>query len=505
MSAVEGIREKAFVIRVAQRLAGPAEAIAGFQEIIVEELRAAGPAEALEDALKVQEAARMLLLQVSALTGGGSPPDRARLRHDLRTPVNAVLGYSELILEEHAGTLPAAVLADIRTVIGECALLVGQIDRVTGDAAEIETAAIDALAAVSLERTLTRSRRRREELAGHVLVIDDTQQTRELLRRQLMRQGHEVTAAASAAEALEILERGGIELALVDILMPDMNGIELLTRLRAQDRWQQLPVIMVSGLTDLRAVTRCIEAGAEDYLEKPVDAVLLRSRVQAALQKARWQQKEHDYIAQVEYERDRADALLHAMLPAPVIRRLRAGEEVIADRFDAATIVFADIVDFTPLTRRIPAEELVGRLAELFLAFDGIAERHGIEKIKTIGDAYMAACGVPEPAEDHAARAFDFARDLIAATRDGSGGLDIRVGLHAGPVVAGLIGRVRFLYDVWGETVNLASRLESTGVPGHIHLTGEAAAHLRADQRRGWEARGAELKGIGWTETFLAR
>ncbi|MFD0981946.1 adenylate/guanylate cyclase domain-containing protein [Tropicimonas aquimaris] len=498
------IRRKALLIRVAQRLSGPAEAIAGFQDIVLEELRKSGPNDALADALKVQVAAHDLLARVEAIKNGDEQPtDKNRLRHDLRTPVNAILGYSELIVEDFGDEISPSVLADIRTVIGECAILVSQIDRVLDVNPDSSMTGIDSLTAHSLEQTLSIAHRNREEMKGRILVVDDTAQNRDLLQRQLVRQGHEVVAAASGTEALAMVAREEFDLALVDILMPDLNGIELLARLKANDDWRQIPVIMVSGLNEIHAVTRCIEAGAEDYLEKPVDQVLLNSRVRACLEKRRWQLREREYIAQIEYERDRADALLHTMLPAPVIQRLRDGEDVIADRFETATVVFADIVDFTPMAASMPPADLVKRLTSVFLAFDDIAHQHGIEKIKTIGDAYMAACGIPEPREDHAHRSLDFARDLIRATSDQTEALSIRVGMHCGPVIAGLVGRVRFVYDIWGETVNLASRLEATGVPGRIHLSAPAFRLVEDAFESAPDTRVQTLKGIGEIQTFV--
>jgi class 3 adenylate cyclase len=285
--------------------------------------------------------------------------------------------------------------------------------------------------------------------------------------------------------------------------MPDMNGIELLARLKADTRWRDIPVIMVSGLKETKAVVRCIAAGAEDYLQKPIDAVLLHSRVNACLERIRWHRREKQFLARIEYERDRADTLLHAMLPAPVILRLQAGETVIADRFDSATIVFADIVDFTPLVARTDPPHLLRQLAAIFSAFDDLSAEYGIEKIKTIGDAYMAVAGVPDPREDHAERALGFARALIATMAGEVGqGLAIRVGLHTGPVIAGLVGRLRFVYDVWGETVNLASRLEASGQPGRIHVS-EASHGILSHAARCPEARMHELKGLGRVRTFL--
>ncbi|MBE9639350.1 adenylate/guanylate cyclase domain-containing protein [Salipiger mangrovisoli] len=500
------IREVALATRVIQRLAGPAEAIAGIQAIVLEEIRALHLPEVEADAERVAAAAQELLTMIAVVADSGvAPSERQRVRHDLRTPITAIIGYSELVAEEFSEALPEGVRQDIRSVVGECALLLAQIDRVLGPeagAAGLAGSALDGRIAASVERSLSRDGGVAHGKGGRVLVIDDTAENRDLLRRQLGRHGHEVSTAASAAEGLAILERADIDVILIDVLMPDMNGIELLARIKQAPDWRHIPVIVISGLKDLRAVSRCIAAGAEDYLQRPVDAVLLHARVGSCLEKHRWHQRELRYLAEIEYERDRADALLHAMLPAPVITRLRAGETVIADRVPATTIVFADIVGFTPWTARLDPGDLLHRLTEIFLAFDDLAAQHGVEKIKTIGDAYMAASGVPLPAEDHAERALRFARAIlpeIAARTDGE--MTLRVGLHSGPVIAGLIGRSRFVYDVWGETVNLASRIEGAGVPGRIHLSDVTRQLLRGGGA--FEPRISALRGVGALRTYL--
>lgn len=506
MLAGEDIRRRALAAHVMRRLAGPAEAIAGIQDIVVEEIRPLSLPDALEDVELVQGAAHDLLGMLASIDAGNVDlADRARLRHDLRTPINAIIGYSELVLEDFADQLPEAVTADIRTVVGECALLLGQMDRVLGPDADAEDVSeADTQIAAELEKSLTSVKSEAPVERGHILVIDDTEANRSLMQRQLERRGHEVTTVGSAAEGLRALETTNFDLVLVDILMPDMNGIELLARMKQHEHWRHVPVIVISGLKEMRAVTRCIAAGAEDYLQKPVDPLLLLSRVEACLEKLRWHQRELRYIAEIEYERDRADSLLRAMLPGPIIDRLRNGESIIADRIEGATIIFADLVDFTPLTNRIDPSELVRHLSNIFLAFDDIAVRHRVEKIKTIGDAYMAASGVPEPSEDAAHRAYDFARDIAAFMQtEEAGGLSLRIGMHTGPVIAGLIGRMRSVYDVWGDTVNVASRLESTGQPGHIHVS-QTTRDLLAGQRSfSTEERLSALKGLGEVRTFL--
>jgi adenylate cyclase len=171
----------------------------------------------------------------------------------------------------------------------------------------------------------------------------------------------------------------------------------------------------------------------------------------------------------------RADNLLLNILPRSIAERLKAESRTIADQFGSASILFADVVDFTPLAERLPPTEVVAVLDHLFSHFDVLAERHGLEKIKTIGDCYMVAAGVPSPRSDHAGSLALMALDMQAAmhTVDEVAhlGLELRVGINSGPVVAGVRGRKRFLYDLWGDAVNTASRMESHGTSGRIQIT----------------------------------
>jgi adenylate cyclase len=204
-------------------------------------------------------------------------------------------------------------------------------------------------------------------------------------------------------------------------------------------------------------------------------------------------------------EQARAEALLVNVLPGSIAERLKGDSQSIADHFDSASILFADVVDFTPLARRLAPAEVVGVLDELFSHFDTLVERHGLEKIKTIGDCYMAASGVPDPSPDHARRAALLALDMRTAVADpavaGRKGLKLRIGINSGPVVAGVIGTKRFLYDLWGDAVNIASRMEANGAPGEIQIT-RATYELLKDQficeRRG----PIQVKGQGLMETW---
>jgi guanylate cyclase len=212
-----------------------------------------------------------------------------------------------------------------------------------------------------------------------------------------------------------------------------------------------------------------------------------------------------DALAALRVEQQRAEDLLLNILPGSIAQRLKASHQTIADQFTAASVLFADVVDFTPRSEKLSAAEVVGLLDRLFSHFDALAERYGLEKIKTIGDAYMVASGVPDPRPDHARALALLALDMVASLRTGGEVADLRmelrIGINSGPVVAGVIGRKRFLYDLWGDAVNTASRMESAGTPGRIQIT-RATFELLRDEFD-CEPRGTvTVKGKGEMETW---
>jgi guanylate cyclase len=205
------------------------------------------------------------------------------------------------------------------------------------------------------------------------------------------------------------------------------------------------------------------------------------------------------FMGRLRHEHDRAEALLLNVLPGTVAAELKETGSTRARRFDNVSVLFADIVGFTPLSATLQPEELVDRLNEVFTYFDSLAERHGVEKIRTIGDTYMAATGIPVPRPDHAHALATMALDML--TYAAPGPLSFRVGINSGPAVAGVIGTRKFQYDVWGDTVNTASRMESHGEPGRIqigHATNDLIKDDFATSLRGL----IEVKGKGQLTTW---
>jgi class 3 adenylate cyclase len=234
--------------------------------------------------------------------------------------------------------------------------------------------------------------------------------------------------------------------------------------------------------------------------------VLLGARIDASLERKRLRDREHAFTIELQAEKSKSDALLLNILPASIVERMRQGEVGIADRFPEATILFSDLVGFTSLASRSSPGQIIEILNSLFSSFDELAKRLRLEKIKTIGDAYMVAGGLPEEQPDHAVAVADMALGMIEAVRRigmrFGETLEVRIGIHSGDVVAGIIGQHRFIYDVWGDTVNTASRLESSGLPNRIQIS--VATYQRVRDKFRCELRGpVEVKGKGTMLTYF--
>ncbi len=349
---------------------------------------------------------------------------------------------------------------------------------------------------------------------AQVLLVDDSRMMRAVLKKALVELGfRNVVEAVDGGDAVAKMQAAPFDLVLLDMEMPVMTGLEVLATMNVTPTLKGLPVIVISGADQIDMAVQCIEAGAEDYLTKPPNLTLLRARVTTSLEKKRLRDLEQLRLLQlqaekelVEREREKSERLLLNILPSAIAGRLKGGEKSIANGHEIVSVMFADLCGFTALSRKTTPADLVSMLNGIFTAFDHIVEEHGVEKIKTIGDCYMLVGGLPLHRDDHATVVADCALAMIdalaALNRESGTELQMRVGIHTGPVVAGVIGKIKFTYDLWGDTVNVASRMESSGQPGRIHLSEQTAEQLRG--RFVLEDRGfVECKGLGAVKTFF--
>ena len=312
------------------------------------------------------------------------------------------------------------------------------------------------------------------EPQARILVVDDNEDNRFTLVRRLNRNGFTaVEEAKNGREALAMLEAKPFDLVLLDIMMPEMDGYQVLEHLKRDLQLRHIPVIMISAVDEVESVAKCVEMGAEDYLSKPFNPILLRARVGASLEKKRMRDKEAQFLEQIRTERNRSDELLHAILPSLAVRELKASGEVVPRRYEGVGILFCDMVGFTAYCNAHPPEQVVAHLQKLVDKFETIAQTHQLLKIKTIGDAFMASSGLLQPVDQPLVAAVKCALDMIAAARTVEPAWELRAGVYQGPLVAGVVGHRQYAFDVWGDTVNVASRLVDAGNPGTVTLTYE--------------------------------
>jgi adenylate cyclase len=320
---------------------------------------------------------------------------------------------------------------------------------------------------------------------ARILVVDDEDNNRYTLVRRLRREGYgNVVTAENGQEALALLASQPFDLVLLDIMMPEVNGYEVLERRKADEQWRHIPVIMISALSELDSIVRCIELGAEDYLPKPFNPVLLRARIGACLERKHLRDREQAHLAEIEKQRRRADDLLDAILPASAVAELKTTGYIRPRRFDSVAVLFVDLVGFTAWCNSHTPEDVVADLQLLTEIFERLTTQHGLEKIKTVGDAFMATGNLLHPNSDPVFAAVRCAHDMAMAAHASPNCWRIRAGIHFGRVVAGAVGRTKFTFDLWGDTVNVAAHLSALGTDEAIYLSADAAARIGSSALR---------------------
>ena len=321
-----------------------------------------------------------------------------------------------------------------------------------------------------------------------------------------------ITSTMDPREVCELHRKNCYDLILLDLQMPGMDGFQVMESLKEIETGGYIPVLVITAQPEHKL--RALKAGAKDFISKPFDLAEVLIRVYNMLEVRLLHLETKKLYDRVIAEQKMSERLLLNVLPHSIVERLKGLPEftadgftkVIVDRFTEVTVLFADIVEFTKFSDGVSAEVLVDVLNDIFTRFDNIADNRGLEKIKTIGDAYMAAAGLPVPAADHAIRAAHMALDMIEAVdlfnEHSRYNLKVRIGIDTGAVVAGVIGKRKFLYDLWGDAVNTASRMESHGVAGRIQLTD--STRQRLSEPFMLEKRGAiDVKGKGEMNTWF--
>jgi adenylate cyclase len=437
-----------------EELLGPIDALAGRCELLGQAAVGNRPDDYLGDVGKLRPAAarlRDLACTLLSLEDGAASTDlegaMRRARHDLGNRLHQVSGMLQL-LQFQEEELFGAFLPDLNTIrdlCRECEAKLSQQGSRPGAASQRNVPRAAGPCNPTTEG----------QLAGSVLIADDDPVNREVLRRLLMHQGHSVTEAADGQEALRLLEERGFDVLLLDILMPGLSGFQVLERLREKAQLRRTSVIVISALHEVQSLVHCLEAGADDYLTKPVDKVLLRARINSCLFKR--QQRAHE---------------LEQFFPPEVVRHLLDRPEALqCGRSADVTILFCDIRGFSRVSERLrhTPEKMVQWISSVMGALDECVLRYEGVLVDFIGDELLAMWGAPQPQPDHARRACRAALDMLACTArlsDDWRGIvgeetTVGIGINSGPVSVGNTGtKRRFKYGPVGNTVNLASRIQ---------------------------------------------
>jgi adenylate cyclase len=330
-----------------------------------------------------------------------------------------------------------------------------------------------------------------------VLIIDDTPINIEVIsgvlkdsfRTKVATNGEKALAIASGPEKPDLI--------LLDVMMPGMDGYEVCRRLKANPATRDIPVLFLTAKTDAVDEEKGFEVGAVDYIHKPFSGpiVLARVKTQLALQAA---------LSQAREARDQADELLHALLPKKAADEIRSIGTVIPRRYENVAVLFCDVTNFTSYCDKNEPEDVVSRLDALFVIFERVSAKHGLEKIKTIGDAFMAAGGLLNEVEDPIGSAVRCGLEMASTLIDAHLGWEVRVGVHAGPVVAGVVGQERYQFDIWGDTVNVAARIAANCPPGSVAATKDIWERVSSDFT-GVALGELEVKGKGIISVFEIR
>jgi len=487
----------------------PLNAIIGYSEMLLGDADDLGLADYVSDLNQILSAGQQLLEIINDLLDPNQVASGdvvfnleslvANLHYRVRIPLNSVIGLSEILLENATDQKLVDLVADLKKIHSAAELFLSRVNEIV-DFAKIDAGLKASGPEVSdrsslIYSALTSLRELAQDSAavtggesGSILVVDDNEINRDLLSRYLERQGHTVQVADNGRQALEMIATGGFDLVLLDILMPELNGYQVLQHLKQSETWRDLPVIMISALDEMDSAVRCIELGAEDYLPKPFNPVLLRARVQACLEKKRLrdlkvaqQQKLLELNAALELRNRFIRQTFGSYLSDEIVDViLKKGGLKIEGEKRRATILLADLRGFTSLSERLPAEDVVTMLNIYLETMIEIIQKYQGTIDEFIGDGILVIFGAPILRPDDPQRAVACAVEMqlaMASVNDrnrqaGYPEVALGIGINTGEVVMGNIGsKKRIKYAVVGRAVNLTARIESYTVGGQIFIS----------------------------------
>ena len=337
-----------------------------------------------------------------------------------------------------------------------------------------------------------------EKILETILVVEDSIIVRTMLAGLLKQQNYNVVTAKSGEDALVLLQEEEINLVLLDIVMPEMDGYTVCSKIKANKKLESLPIIFISSLDATEDIIKGFEAGGVDYIIKPFRRAEVLAKVATHLHLCRLQDR-------LKHERQKTMGLLRNVLPEQIAKELLDTGTCIPRLFQETTVCFVDIVDFTKASSRMSPETVIREIDDIFTGFDQIIHANRCERIKTIGDACLFVCGLPEPDSNHCENIVRASLNIISflekRNQEKQHKWSVRIGLHSGPVVGGVVGTDKYLYDIFGNTVNIAARMEEHSFPMQLTVSNTSYKHLKNSFSFS-DAREIDIKGMGLTTVY---
>ncbi|MBN2619016.1 MAG: response regulator [Spirochaetales bacterium] len=336
---------------------------------------------------------------------------------------------------------------------------------------------------------------------SRILIVDDIEENLKVLTETLTQEGFHPLQAKNGERAIQIAKKASPDLILLDIKMPGMNGYETISVLKSDPETKEIPVIFISALNQIEDKIKGFTSGAVDYVSKPFqkEEVIARVTTHLTLRQA---------LKDVEIEREKSESLLRNVLPQSVAKELKDTGNSKPQWFNNVSILFSDVVDFTSYSTNLDPISLINELNTMFTKFDEIMESNGCERIKTIGDAYLAVCGMPDYVDNHAYKltkaALEIKDYLTQKNSENNSGWSVRIGIHSGEVVGGIVGTKKYIYDIFGDSVNMASRMESNSEPMEINIS-ENTYNLVKDKYNCILRDPIDVKGKGITNMYFVK
>jgi len=337
-------------------------------------------------------------------------------------------------------------------------------------------------------------------MAQSVLIVEDSVVNQKLLTKILVKHNFEVFVAETGEKAFELLKQTFPDLILLDIVLPGMDGYDICKSLKQDDRICDIPVIFISALDSTKDKVEGFEAGGVDYITKPFEPAEVVARIRIHMRIHHLQQELEQKNQQLDAEKQKSEDLLCNVLPKSVGLELLETGECHPQLFTDTTVCFTDIIDFTSASSKMAPGVIIHELNEMFTAFDRISLKYSCERMKTIGDAYLFVCGVPESNQNHVENVARAALEMVDYVKSRNLNAEhkwqLRVGMHSGPLVGGVVGTEKYLYDIFGDTVNIAARMEEMAQPMQVNVSSRSYELLK-DKFVFSSAKAVEIKGKG--------